>query len=333
MLSSIVLVLKKIIVTIMVILHVSIPVTLYAPSKIEVKSEDCKASMAVISDIHLTDSAARQAILELGFLDMQSATTKLDAVVFTGDITDHGYIPMWERFADAVSKYDIAKQTIIVEGNHDTWGPDRDNLSTVKQTFIDYNKKISNRDVTEMYYTTDVNGYPVIVIGSEADNTDCYLSQTQLDWIAQQMEEASKTGLPIFIFSHYPINQTHGLPFTWELNREDGPKKGGLGDQSDDFYTIISKYKNVFYVTGHIHNGFANEGSVAAQYVSVEKHDGLTLVNLPSYMYPDVTRGGWADNGCGYVIEVYEDEVLIRARNFIAEKWIEKYDVSVEIAK
>ncbi len=333
MLSTIVLALKKIIVTIMVILHTSIPVTLYAPATITVMNEDCKATMAVISDIHLTDSASRQAILELGLLDMAGAEDKLDAVVFTGDITDHGYIPMWERFADAVGKYDIAQQTIIVEGNHDTWGPDRDNLDTVKQTFIDYNKKISNRDVDNMYYTTDVNGYPVIVIGSEADNTDCYLSQTQLDWFKAQMDKASATGLPIFVFSHYPINCTHGLPFTWELDREDGPLKGGLGEQSDAFYSIISQYKNVFYVTGHIHSGFANEGSVAAQYVSVEQHDGLTLVNLPSYMYPDVQRGGWAENGCGYVFEVYDDEVLIRARNFITEKWIEKYDVTIEITK
>lgn len=333
MLSAVVLAIKKIIVTIMVILHVSIPVTLYAPEKMEVKNEDCKASFAAISDIHLTESVARQAILELGLLDMASSTNKLDAVVFTGDITDHGYIPMWERFADAVGKYDIAKQTILVEGNHDTWGPDRDNLETVKQTFITYNKKISDREVDNIYYTADINGYPVIVIGSEKDNTDCYLSQTQLDWFKMQMDKASLTGLPIFVFSHYPINCTHGLPFTWELDREDGPLKGGLGEQSDAFYSIISQYKNVFYVTGHIHNGFANEGSVAAQYVSVEKHDGLTLVNLPSYMYPDIQRGGWAENGCGYVFEVYDDEVLIRARNFITEKWIEKYDVSVEITK
>ena len=296
--------------------------------KIKRLSPDCEASFAVISDMHLKDNFVRKGMLELGFYDMSRSIDTLDAVVFTGDITDHGYIEMWDCFADAASQFNIAKDSIIVTGNHDTWGPDRDNLETVKSTFIDYNKRISGRDISEMYYTTSIGDCPAIILGSEGDSTSATVSEKQINWFAEQMEAASETGKPIFVFFHQPINGTHGLPYTWELDGTQAPDKGGIGDASDDIFNIIKKYKNVFYISGHIHEGFANEESSAC-YVSVEKHGNYTLVNLPCYMYPDLIRGGHAANGTGYVFEVYRDKVAIRARNFAASTWVTKYDETI----
>ena len=298
--------------------------------KIKHAKDDCRASIGVISDTHIKDNFIRQGMLEFGLIDMEKAKDKLDAVVFDGDITDHGYIDMWDCFANAVGKYDIAKQTILVAGNHDTWGPDRDNLETVKQTFIDYNKKISNRDIDNMYYATNVNGYPVIVLGSEADHTSATISQTQIDWFAAEMEKASKTGLPIFVFLHQAINGTHGLPYSWGMDENDPFDEGGIGEASDDILHIIEKYKNVFYVSGHTHAGFANEKSHSF-YTSVEKHDGYTLINVPCYEYPDVQRGNYPNNGTGYVFEVYDNEVLLRARNFSTGRWLTRYDETIPL--
>ncbi len=300
--------------------------------KIEDAKDNCNASFAVISDLHLKDNFIRQGMLELGFDDMANAGDRLDAVVFDGDITDHGYIDMWDCFARAVAKYDMADQYVIVTGNHDTWGPDRDNIETVKQTFIDYNKKISNRDISEMYYTTTIGKYPVIVLGSEEDHTNATISQKQIDWLAQEMENASKTGLPIFVFLHQPINQTHGLPYNWEMDETDPLDEGGIGDASDAIFDILKKYNNVFYISGHIHSGFSNADS-GNKYVSVEEKDGVHLINVPCYEYPDVVHGGNITNGTGYLFEVYDDEVMIRARNFAMSTWCTKYDVTIPLTK
>ena len=305
------------------------PVTGAKEGNIKHQKEGCNASIAVISDMHMKDNFIRQGMLELGYADMASAEDKLDAVAFCGDITDHGYIDMWECFAEATAKYDLAEQLILVEGNHDTWGPDRDDLSTVKQTFIDYNKKVAGRDVTEMYYSTTVNGYPVIVLGSEGDHTSATVSQAQIDWFAGEMEKASETGLPIFIFCHQPFNKTHGLPKTWEMEKNPDWDDGGIGEASDTIKNIMKQYNNVFYISGHIHAGFETEASDL--YSSVEKHNGYTLINVPCYMYPDVIRGGHITNGTGYVIEIYDGEVLLRARNFAASTWCTQYDVSVPL--
>lgn len=330
MLSILVKAVRLLLLGVMSLSFIFSPITGDKQGKIERYADDCNASFAVISDLHLKDNFIRQGMLELGLDDMQGAKDRLDAVAFCGDITDHGYVDMWDCFAEAVSKYDMADQYIIVEGNHDTWGPDRDNIETVKQTFIDYNKKISGRDITEMYYTTSIGKYPVIVLGSEEDHTNATISQTQIDWFAEEMAKAAQTGLPVFVFLHQPVNQTHGLPYTWEMNEEDPPDEGGIGDASDDIFNIMKQYKNVFFISGHIHGGFSNSDD-GNEFVSIEEKDGVHLINTPCFEYPDVVRGGNITNGTGYVFEVYDDQVMIRARNFATSTWCTRYDVTIDL--
>lgn len=314
-------------------------------AKIAHANEDCRLSFSAISDIHLRANFKPifQGMLELGMRDMEQAEDKLDAAVFVGDITDHGDVDQWNVFTDALSKYDYAKQSFVVVGNHDTWGPNRDEFDNpedgVKVTFQKYNKLISDRDVSEMYYSDVVNGYHMIALGSEEDHTDAFLSDTQLKWFAAEMESASKDGKPIFVFMHQPINGTHGLPYNWELNKDDPADKGGVGDQSDAVLEILMNYDNVFYISGHIHAGYKETGKgIGAKYGSVEtvenkKGNPITLVNLPSYLYFDFIHGGHIANGCGWVIEAYDGEVVIRARNFATGTWISRYDKTVTLVK
>lgn len=316
---------------VMTVLGVVAPLTGDKTEPIRRAKEGCEASFAVVSDTHLTEVFLRQSILELGMKDMAEAEDRLDAVVFDGDMTDHGAIEMWDRFAAAVTSHDEAEQRIMVVGNHDTWGPVDGDLELTKQTFIDYNKKICDRDITEMYYSTEINGCPVIVLGSEGDHTYATVSDTQIAWFADEMAKAAETGKPIFVFMHQSINGTHGLPYTWEMNEDDPPEEGGIGEASDDILNIIKQYKNVFYISGHIHAGFANDNNLLAKYTSVEKYDGYTLINVPCYTYPDVQRGGNITNGTGYVFEVYENEVLLRARNFATGTWCPRFDDVIEL--
>ncbi|MBR4767319.1 MAG: metallophosphoesterase [Clostridia bacterium] len=302
----------------------------FEKAEISHKSDGCLASFAVISDTHLTEANGRREVLEIGLEDMSKAKDRLDALVICGDITDHGYDTMWESFALALSKYDISDNNIMVIGNHDTWGSD--DVAVTKENFIKYNKLATGREISEVYYTTEINGCPAIVLGSEGDHTYATVSDTQIEWFAQQMEAASQTGRPIFIFFHQPVNDTHGLPYTWEMNKEDEPGTGGIGDASDRILEIIKQYKNVFYISGHIHEGFSTEDD-GTVYASIEKYDGYTLINVPCYMYSDFLRGGNFLNGTGYVVEVYENEVLFRARNFISGIWQPKYDTAIELTK
>ena len=66
----------------------------------------------------------------------------------------------------------------------------------------------------------------------------------------------------------------------------------------------------------------------------MENNNGnpVTLINLPSYMYFDLIHGGNSANGCGWVIEVYDTHVLLRARDFAAGTWLTRYDQTVDLA-
>ncbi len=311
--------------------------------KITHAEENCRVSFAAISDLHLRGNFKFifQGMLELGLQDMADARDKLDAVAFVGDITDHGYIDQWNVFTDALSKYDIADNKLVVVGNHDTWGPNREEFDNpedgVQVTFSKYNRLIAGRDVSTMYYSEVINGCYFIALGSEKDNTDAYLSPTQLQWFSGEMAKAAETGLPIFVFMHQPINKTHGLPYNWELQKDDPDDKGGIGDESDAVVEILKQYDNVFYISGHIHAGYKKSDSViGAKYGSVEYMENnngnkITLINLPSYLYFDFIHGGHLANGCGWIIEAYDDEVLLRARNFATGTWIKLYDETVEL--
>ncbi|GEM_PF-245468 len=331
-----------------VIMFLSTPLNFFLGKKTEeIKDAEggCKLSFAAISDIHLDEKASfiSDGMLGLGFMDMDKAVDRLDAVTFVGDITNHGYIGQWDIFANSVANHDISDRLFVIAGNHDTWGPNRDDFENpedgVLPTFIKYNKSISGRDIQNMYYSDIVNGYYFICLGSEYDSTCAYVSDTQLEWFAGEMEKASRTGLPIFVFFHQPINGTHGLPYNWGLDKEDPADEGGIGEQSDKVVAILKKYDNVFYLSGHIHAGFKNEGnSTIVDYASVEymKNDNgnnITLINLPCFANPDVIRGAHMANGCGWVIEAYEGKVLLRARNFGAGTWLTKYDVTVNLDK
>ena len=330
-----------------VVMTITAPLGMIAGKKearIARAKDDCRVSFAAISDIHMRGNFGLifRGMLELGLYDMERAEDKLDAVAFVGDVTDHGDYDQWDAFAASVSGYDIAGNKLLAAGNHDTWGPysgdDYDNPTDgVKPTFIRYSKEITGRNVTEMYYSDVINGCYFIVLGSEEDHTWSYLSDTQLAWFAGEMEKAGQTGLPIFVFNHQPLNGTHGLPYLWELDENDPPEKGGIGDQSDAVEAILKQYDNVFYISGHIHSGFKNADSktgpkyASVEYLENDNGNAVTLINLPTYLYMDLKRGGHIANGCGWVVEAYDDEVLLRARNFATGTWLTKYDKTVAL--
>ena len=281
----------------------------YAPSK-----DNCNLNFAVISDIHMTDETARRDMLALGLYDMDKAEEKLDALILAGDTTDMANSKQYTLVEDAFSKYTPADNIIMALGNHDTWNDENINdyrYIESERLFLEYNKKIANRDIDKVYYSTVVNGYTFLVMGSEYDHTDAYISAEQLDWLHRELNHAGADGKPVFVISHWPLANTHGLPDIWG---SDGTFAENI---SADVENILQNYENVFMISGHIHSGLANNS--IRGYSSVETHGNITSVNLPSYMYPGIA--GSPSNGNGFVFEVYDDEVIIRARNFSGGVW------------
>lgn len=291
-------------------------------------AENCKLNFAAISDIHMTDESLRNLMLGFGLHDMENSDYPLDALVCTGDLTDHGEAEEWENLVDAFSKYNPAKNIILAQGNHDTWTED-EGYNLARDYFIKYSEEITGRKIENEYFTTQINGYTFIVLASEDDRTSMYMSDAQLAWLEVEMAKAAADNLPIFVICHWPLNQTHGLPETWG-DEDMEPDDGGIGDQSEAVEAILKKYNNVFLIGGHIHNGLTNESQKDTYgYTSVESDGSFHSVNLPSYMY--MTIRGRIANGTGCQLEVYDDRVEIRSRSYSAGVWYTDYNYTIPL--
>lgn len=302
----------------------------YAPKE---KTETPALTFAVISDVHMTVDPLRADMLALGLHDMAHASRRLDALVLCGDNTDHGYRDQYNLLAQTMAGYDPANEIILAEGNHDTWTSD-DGYEPAKALFLEYSKRITGRELTEAYFSTEINGYTFIVLASEYDHTDAYFSEAQLTWLDESLAAAAGQGKPVFVISHWPLNGTHGLTKVWTLERNTDPATGGIGDQSDEVEAILKKYENVFFITGHLHNGFSTaltqKLDPVFSYVSIETEGSFHSVNLPSYMYPATRGSNFNAQGC--VFEVYADHVVVRGRNFAAGTWLPTHTESFDLA-
>ena len=152
----------------------------------------------------------------------------------------------------------------------------------------------------ESFYSYDLNGYTFIVMGSEKQVFErAYISERQLAFLDSELQRATAEGKPAFVICHQPLKETHGLPEVW--------KTGDLGDQSQQVRDVLTKYKNVFYINGHLHDGMYDR--------SVEKlAENVYSINLPTY--GKTNDFGVKDKGIGYYVEVYDNEVLFTGRNF-----------------
>lgn len=260
-------------------------------------------------------------------MDLDNAECEFDAIVGIGDIAENGLLEEYQLVYDEI--YDLSDRFIMGSGNHDI------RLRAYSQSYARFTNFVNalNRDesVTEnayaegkFAYSEVVNGYKFIVLGSDKMVfEEAYISPEQLSWLDAELESAN--GKPVFVINHQPLKLTHNLPTTWGngTNKE----AGSVGDQNDDIKAILAKHaadSTVILITGHLHAGFS-------QY-SYEQIDGFHSFNVPSFSIEnkDGEEGG---NGAGltYIVEVYDDEVLFRARNCKTGEWLSKWDVSVPV--
>ena len=93
---------------------------------------------------------------------------------------------------------------------------------------------------------------------------------------------------------------------------------------------VIMGYKNIFYISGHIHNSVTNaQTSLLHGYESVETYGNITSVNLPAYSF--TKNRTELQKGLGFVFEVYDEEVVIRARSYSAGVWYTDYNYTIEL--
>lgn len=240
------------------------------------------------------------------------ASERMDAVIVAGDVAENGLAEEYQLVYDGLKGLEGCRY-IMSAGNHDI------RLRSYKQVvkrFTEFSNALNNNvdPVNALHFSERVNGYKFIVIGSDkATFEEAYISDEQLDWLDSEL--AAENGAPTFVICHQPLKLTHDLPNTW--GNGTNLNAGSVGDQSDEIKEILTKYENVVFITGHLHTGFGD--------ASYETIDNLHIVNVPALSI-DNKDGKYNGSGLGYIVEVYDNEIIFRARNLETGEWLTDYD-------
>lgn len=245
------------------------------------------------------------------------ASERMDAVIVAGDVVENGLAEEYQLVYDGLKGLENCRY-IMSAGNHDI------RLRSYKQVvsrFTEFSNALNNNvdPVTELHFSERVNGYKFIVIGSDkATFEEAYISDEQLEWLDSEL--AAENGKPTFVICHQPLKLTHDLPNTW--GNGTNLNAGSVGDQSDAIKEILTKYDNVVFITGHLHTGFGD--------ASYEQIGDLHMVNVPALSI-DNKDGQYNGSGLGYIVEVYDNEIIFRARNLETGKWLSDYNETITL--
>ncbi|MBR4766758.1 MAG: metallophosphoesterase, partial [Clostridia bacterium] len=248
---------------------------------------EVKLVFAAVADSQVSNYLlSRYPVFTEAAQDLHNAEYPLDALVIAGDIVENGLSEEYQLVYDGLSGIDT--RYILAEGNHDI------RLRSYKQAserfFALANALNGDESMDCFHYSEKVNGYKFIVLGSDrTEFEESYISDEQLAWLDSELEDSD--GEPTFVILHQPLKDTHGLPGTWGSPVDSA---GSVGAQSDALKEILTGYKNVVLITGHLHTGFGK--------YTYETMGDLHMVNLPSLCINNKDCD-YAGPGIGYIVE------------------------------
>lgn len=225
------------------ILAVVLAVFVFSPSG-EVASyaplsrEEMQFSFTVLSDGHMEgNSSEKHTLYGEGFRDMASAEVQSRALVMLGDNTMNGQVFENAILYGLLRKYNTVDTVLMAVGNHDIC-PGKHNqgdYDTLRERFIRFNNTFLDNQIDELYYARIIEGCYFIVLASDCDaGVAQYISPEQFEWLEGVLKEADKSGKPVFLFSHWPLN--HVFSKVWQ--------EGHVGEQSDELHALLQKYDN-----------------------------------------------------------------------------------------
>ena len=293
-------------------------------AKAEGAEEEPVYMFNVIGDMQLgMSNAYTEKNYQQALENIKSLSPESQFILSVGDQTDHSLESEYKALDGYKEQILPDIPMYIAIGNHDRGGSDW------KNRFIESAKKNSGMDtIDNVYYSFQKNGSYFIFLGSEADNrdglNDVFISEEQFNWFKGQMEEAGKTGKPIFVVIHEPLYNTvsGSLPGqNWQGNPQNASyypdnKYGSLKE-------VLDQYPSAYLFTGHTHWEFKSDSPVVIS-------DGSTAnyINCSSVGYL------WTDNNSGYIesgkyigsedlyVYVYKDKVVVKGRDLVNDKWV-----------
>jgi len=279
--------------------------------------DNLKLNFTVISDGHIEgNNSQRHKNYGEAFCDMAAAEEISKALVMVGDNTMNGQNIEEAMLYGLMNKYNKIENVLMAVGNHEVCREDTD-FEKLEKRFIKYNNAFLEHKTDKLYHSQVIDGYHFIILATDCNSGVAqYLSPEQLQWLEGELKSAAESRKPVFLFSHWPLNDVFAE--VWP--------EGHVGEQSEELHSLLTKYDNrIFFFTGHLHMGvFENNYGI--------KEDGkITYINVPSFgSENDDGDADVQDTGMGMQVEVYDTYLVVRIRNFVTHQWTD-YEYNFDI--
>lgn len=293
--------------------------------------DDCVLNLEIISDTHVeVKEPARKGFLIAGLKSLNQSKSPIDAVVIPGDLTNYADEPSLAKFFEIIEKYSPVP-CVVAAGNHDIGHAGDRNVTDISReealaNFIRYRNEYYDMDNEVNYYSTEIKGFKFIVLGDEVVDGGHWdaisMNPEQLEFLDRELADGSKDGKPVFVISHWPLDNINGEGMVHHADL-------GIEQEEYDIKSIMEKYENVVYISGHMHAGFRSKlFEKVYGNASAEKVNGVVYLNLPTFGL--VNWYGLPQSGTGAQLEIYENKLIFRPRNYLTGFWFKNCEYSFD---
>lgn len=294
---------KDVLVTFMTLLTMMSPAFGGSGVTYEAKNADkLVMSMAVVSDIHVETNNPEAYENYADVLYGIKAGKDIDAAAYLGDNVMNGQLAEDIFFYAGLRGINPAKNNLVVVGNHDQGNGEGD-FAELSENFLKFNKLFLGNKLDKAYYYRVINGCYVIALASEDPDAQTFKMGTeQYNWLEGVLKEAKAANAPTIVLNHFPIRYLQGTYNGTQLAN------------------LFKEYNVDLFLHGHIHNDLGED--------NFYNWGGINCINLPR-----VTEITEYVAGDGVVLEVYENEIVVRGRDFIKGEWIDGLDFTYTITR
>ena len=272
-------------------------------------------SFGALSDIHLYAGDANNDFQRA--LTYFTETENVDFTCICGDLTNFGRVDEYAHYKEMVDTYSPNTPVYAITGNHDATDEYNGGSSALTLT----NDGIVPYTGNPLYYMFSQGNDLFVMMGMRRwdygyANEDIF-SVEELQWLYDTLE--ANRDKRCFVFQHALRFDGCGRPYggsptTNMLN----VKLGKV------FQSIVSHYPNVIWFHGHSHTCFdSQEDNDIANYDNIF---GCHSVHIPSLATPKEYENsayvGKSAESEGYIVDVYEKYIVLRGRDFVAEKFL-----------
>lgn len=262
-------------------------------------------SFGALSDIHLPMQTGEEDFKRA--MEYLVVVEKVDFITICGDLTYNGTNSELANYKAKVNAYRGNTPVYAVTGNHENYpnGVAEGDIEGRIATYTGY----------PLYYSFTHGNDVYIMVGVRSNSAADLFTTAELQWLYEILE--ANRNKRCFVFEHV---------FPWD----------GSGDVMDAYSTdllsgtvgkvflsLMRHYKNVIWFHGHSHVKF--DGQIYGIMANIDTIYGMYSLHIPSLAYPaegDADRGYLYAESEGYVVDVYENGINLRGRDFVKGEFL-----------